>query len=111
VLNSWTKDNKGSTITKFATSNAVSSQQFSSKYIFENSFLRLRNVTLGYSLPKRWLKAMRFSDLRVYVQGENLFTVGEAVKRGTDPEQSVSGTTGNRFPTTKSFSFGLQFTL
>lgn len=49
--------------------------------------------------------------LRVFVQGDNLVTVGSATRRGTDPEQSVSGTTDNRFPVTKSVSFGLQLTL
>ena len=84
---------------------------FSTKYLFDNTFLRLRNVTLGYTFPKRWMNRVGIDVLRLYVQGDNLLTFGSAVKRGTDPEQSVSGTTGNRFPNTKNVSFGVQITL
>ena len=84
---------------------------FSAKYLFDNTFVRLRNVTLGYSLPKSILKKAHIDQLRVFVQGDNLLTFGNAARRGTDPEQSVAGTTGNRFPTTKNISFGVQITL
>ncbi|MFQ6928338.1 MAG: hypothetical protein ACLRS8_10525 [Parabacteroides merdae] len=40
-----------------------------------------------------------------------MVTIGSAARRGTDPEQSISGTTANRFPVTKSVSFGLQLNL
>lgn len=107
VLNSWTADNKTSQYPRFYKGkNSV----FSSQYLYENSFVRLRNVTLGYTLPSSLLKKMKFDTFRIFVQGDNLLTFGSAAKRGTDPEQSISGTTSNRFPTTKSVSFGLQFT-
>jgi hypothetical protein len=48
------------------------------------------------------------NSLRVYAQADNIFTTGNAQKRGTDPEQSVDGIAANRFPVTKSVSFGLQ---
>jgi TonB-linked SusC/RagA family outer membrane protein len=107
VLNSWTEGNTASTISKFYKGKV---DIFSSKYLYDNTFVRLRNVTLGYTLPSALLKKMHFDNLRIYVQGDNLMTWGTAAKRGTDPEQDVSGTTYNRFPTTKSVSFGVQFT-
>ena len=107
VLNGWSENNKDSDIPMFYYGkNAV----FSSQYLYENTFLRLRNVTLGYTLPKKALNAMKIDNLRVYAQMDNGLTFGSAAKRGTDPEQSVGGTTNNRFPTTKSFTFGVQLT-
>ena len=108
LLNAWTPQNTGSGIPRI---NRNTVDVFSTKYLFDNTFLRLRNVTLGYTFPKRWMNGVGIDMLRIYVQGDNLLTFGSAVKRGTDPEQSVSGTTGNRFPNTKNVSFGVQITL
>ena len=110
-LNSWTENNKSSPFTRFSKAYSNSMGAYSSKFVFDNTFVRLRNISLGYTLPSSVLKKMRFSSFRVYVQGNNLITLGSAVRRGTDPEQSVSGTTVNRFPTTKSVTVGLQFSL
>jgi putative uncharacterized protein (fragment) len=62
-------------------------------------------------LPKNFTKKFQVNSLRLFVQGDNLVTIGSAARRGTDPEQSISGTTANRFPVTKSVSFGLQLNL
>jgi hypothetical protein len=108
LLNAWTPQNTTSNIPRI---NRNTVDVFSTKYLFDNTFLRLRNVTLGYTFPKRLMNKVGIDVLRLYVQGDNLLTFGSAVKRGTDPEQSVAGTTGNRFPTTKNVSFGVQITL
>ncbi|MCQ2160634.1 MAG: TonB-dependent receptor [Bacteroidales bacterium] len=105
LTDTWTPDN---TSAKLPRLNKNAQETFCDKYLYDNSFLRLRNVTLGYSLPKSLLKKANIDQLRVYVQGDNLMTFGSAAKRGTDPEQSISGTTSNRFPTTKNVTFGVQ---
>jgi hypothetical protein len=81
---------------------------YSSKFLYDNTFFRLRNITLGYTLPKSLTSKFLINSLRVYAQADNIFTTGNAQKRGTDPEQSVDGIAANRFPVTKSVSFGLQ---
>ena len=111
ILNAWTPENSSSTVTRFSKAFSNSQQSYSSKYIFDNTFLRLRNVSLGYTLPKSLLNKIGVNTLRIYVQGDNLMTWGSAARRGTDPEQSINGTTSNRFPTYKSFSFGIQLGL
>ena len=68
-------------------------------------------MTLGYTLPQSWTRKFQVNSLRLYVQGDNILTFGSAAKRGTDPEQSIDGCTANRFPVTKSISFGLQLNL
>jgi len=107
LTDSWTPENKNAKLPRL---NRNAQDTFSDKYLFNNSFLRLRNVTLGYTLPKKALDKMHMDQLRFFVQGDNLLTFGSAAKRGTDPEQSVSGTTSNRFPTTKNVTVGVQVT-
>ena len=108
LTQAWTPQNTNATLPRI---NKNTVDVFSTKYLYDNTFLRLRNVTLGYTFPKRWMNKIGIDVFRLYVQGDNLLTFGNAVKRGTDPEQSVSGTTSNRFPNTRKLTFGVQITL
>ena len=108
LTGAWTPNNTNATLPRI---NKNTVDVFSTKYLYNNTFLRLRNVTLGYTFPKRLMNKVGVNVLRLYVQGDNLLTFGSAVKRGTDPEQSVAGTTNNRFPSTRKLTFGVQITL
>lgn len=111
MLKSWTPDNPNASFPRISTAYANYLNAYTTKFLFNNSFARLRNVTLGYTLPKVWMERLSVGSLRLYVQGDNLLTWGSAARRGTDPEQSINGITANRFPTSKSVSFGLQLSL
>ncbi|WP_302125671.1 SusC/RagA family TonB-linked outer membrane protein [uncultured Parabacteroides sp.] len=111
MLDAWTPENTNAKFPRLSTAYANTMGSYSSKFLYNNTFARLRNVTLGYTLPKSLTYKFQVNSLRFFIQGDNLLTVGSAAKRGTDPEQSVSGTTSNRFPVTKSVSFGLQLNL
>ena len=70
------------------------------------AYLRLKNVTLGYSIPSSLLKQIGISRLRVYVQGENLITLTPMKVKFTDPE-----TLGNMtYPINKKISVGMNLT-
>ncbi|MGP1478018.1 MAG: hypothetical protein ACTTJK_11260, partial [Phocaeicola sp.] len=83
------------------------------------SFLRLKNVVLGYTFPKKVLQKLSIQNLRVYLQAENLLTF--TGYSGLDPEftnASVGGGNGSDlrrgldmggWPTTKRFLFGVNF--
>lgn len=80
---------------------------YSSYFIEDGSFLKLDNVTLGYTLP---MKSDYISKLRVYVTGQNLFTI--TGYKGIDPEVSLSGLAPgienyDFYPRTKTFIVGL----
>ena len=105
LTQTWTPENPNAKLPRL---NKNAQDSFSNKYLYDNTFVRLRNVTLGYSLPKSLLSKVNMDQVRVYVQGDNLMTFGSAAKRGTDPEQSIPGQTNNRFPTTKNVTFGVQ---
>ena len=71
------------------------------------SFLRLKNVEFGYSLPKTLLDKIRVTGIRVYLRGTNLLTFSSF--KLWDPE--LKSTTGAANPAMKSVSFGLEFKL
>ncbi|MGM9758711.1 MAG: SusC/RagA family TonB-linked outer membrane protein [Parabacteroides sp.] len=111
MLEAWTPENPTSKYPRISTAFANTMGSYSSKFLYDNTYARLRNITLGYTFPKVLTSKFQVNSLRLFVQGDNLLTVGSAARRGTDPEQSISGATANRFPTTKSVSFGLQLNL
>ena len=89
LYNQWTKPGDITNIPK----QSLNNQSYqSTRYLEDASYLRLRNITLAYTLPKRWLKPLRMENLRVYAQGLNLFTITKF--SGLDPEVGDSPTTG-----------------
>jgi TonB-linked SusC/RagA family outer membrane protein len=79
-----------------------------SDYYLENGdYLRLKNVTLGYTLPKTWLRGAGMSDvgIRLYVSGENLLTFTSYT--GFDPEVGNHGVDGGVYPIARTFIVGL----
>lgn len=107
--NAWTEDRyaNGSEITYPALSASSStSHRANSFFIMDRSFLRLKNIELGYSLQKKALNAIGISKLRAYVSGTNLLTWHHLRTDCIDPEQ----TTQNQYPITKMVTFGLNVT-
>ena len=107
--NRWTPDNPESNIPRV--SNASSNMVFSSRVIEDGSFLRLKNITLGYTLPTAIAKKMYLESMRVYVAANNLITFTSY--SGYDPEVSVRnsaltpGLDFSSYPRSTSFHFGV----
>ena len=85
-----------------------------SYFIEDGSFLRLQDLTLGYTLPQTSLKRLKIGSLRVFVSGYNLFLLTKY--RGYDPEVDVQtgltpGVDYNRYPRSRNFVAGLNLTL
>ncbi|MBE7177310.1 MAG: TonB-dependent receptor [Mucilaginibacter polytrichastri] len=81
----------------------------SSRYLEDGSYIRLRNVTLGYDLPKKWF-GKGVSNLRVYVSADNLVTI--TGYSGLDPEVDYSdGTSAIRYPLSRKVLFGVNLSL
>lgn len=77
----------------------------STRYLEDGSYLRLKNLTLGYTLPKRLTDSISLNSLRVYFEATNLFTLTNY--SGFDPEVGVSSIDWGTYPITKTFSLGL----
>ena len=110
LMDRWQKPGNKTEIQKFTTT--VSSEAFSSYNLFRNSsglvtdasFLRLRNLSLSYELPESVFKQIKFKKMRLYVEGQNLFTITNY--KGSDPEtQNVLS-----LPPLRILATGIQFT-
>jgi TonB-linked SusC/RagA family outer membrane protein len=83
------------------------SNQNSSRFLYDGSFIRLRDVMLAYSLPQIWLKKAGINDAKVYVRGNNLWTYVKDERLTMDPEVPVTGDYDQRPPVFKTFLLGL----
>lgn len=77
-------------------------------YLQDLSYLKVRNLTLGYSLPHTWLDKVKISKVRLFMTGENLFTWTKLESDYIDPEQVMTDNTGRSYPVGKVISFGAQ---
>lgn len=89
-----------------------SSNKTSSRYLEDGSFLRVRNVTLSYNMPKRISEKMNLNTMRLYVSGDNLFTF--TGYSGMDPEVSLArgawslaGLDSFHYPISRQLMFGI----
>lgn len=84
-------------------------QQTQSRYMQNAGYMRLKNLQLGYSLPKSVLDKVGIANCRVFVSGENLLTF-TSLSSIFDPETCVGGWGGNAYPLSSTWSFGLSVT-
>jgi len=85
LYDSWTPDNHNATAPILETEQTFSNNQVPNSYFVENgSYLRLKNIQLGYTIPQEKLQYFGVQSLRVYVQAANLFTITNY--SGPDPE-------------------------
>lgn len=99
----WKKPGDVTSIPRYGTT-----PQFDTHLLENASFLRLKNLSLGYSLPSSLLRKTNFlSAARVFAQAQNLFTFTDF--SGLDPESS-SNIYKAQYPMTRQFTFGLEFT-
>jgi TonB-linked SusC/RagA family outer membrane protein len=88
--NAWTPQNHSNTYAAITTNDNVSLNSVaSSAYIQNGSFLKLKNFTVGYTLPQDLLKKLALSKIRVYISSQNLFTITSY--KGLDPEVGMQG--------------------
>ena len=83
-----------------------------SRFIEDGSFLRLKNITLGYTLPHKWTRKFHASKLRIYATGQNLFCISGY--SGYDPEVNSAssnpmtpGLDWGAYPKSRVFTFGI----
>lgn len=107
LYDSWTPSNTGARLPML--DGAAHSQEASTAFIEDGSFLRLKTMRLGYTLPQNILNQVKLKSLRVYVQATNLFTLTKY--RGLDPELNSSGMTmgfdQGSWPTPRQITLGL----
>jgi TonB-linked SusC/RagA family outer membrane protein len=114
LLNSWDGEGSSNTLPRLAYNTPFSNRWFSSQYVENGAFLRLRNIALGYTLPSSLASKLHMSRTRIYVSGQNVFTatqysgydpeVGSA-QRGTRTQSA--GVDFGRYPKARMYTFGV----
>ncbi|MDF9830132.1 TonB-linked SusC/RagA family outer membrane protein [Parabacteroides sp. PF5-6] len=106
-LDSWTPDNTNAKYPRLATSNADINTEHSDIWVMNASYLRMKDLQIGYTFPKSLLDKIGIQRLRIYYSGQNLFTL-TGMLDGWDPEAPAGR--GNAYPQTVVNSFGLNLT-
>ena len=110
-LSAWTPENMNTIVPRAIYNDPNGNMKESDRFLEKGDFVRLRQLQIGYSLPKRLLKKAFIERLRFYVSGENLFTI--TGYDGIDPEfsrASVLNTGVDKliYPFTRSYTIGAQ---
>ncbi|MGJ1285782.1 TonB-dependent receptor [Sphingobacterium spiritivorum] len=113
-LNYWTPSNQMSEyprlyISGFRQTNHTSNYRTSTFTLLDGSYLRLQNVTLGYTINNQWIKKLGVNNFRIFASSENLYTWSKLPK-GIDPAAD-SKSNGLGYPYMRSYSFGLNINL
>ncbi|WP_455593249.1 TonB-dependent receptor [Bacteroides sp.] len=108
-LKRWTPENPNTDVPRVSSASGVSRpEKITSDYWIQNAnYLRLKNLQIGYTLPKAWLTKTGIENIRVYYSGQNLLTFTSFLK-GWDPESPAGR--GSHYPQVKVNSFGVNLT-
>ena len=83
---------------------------YSSFFLRDASYLRLKNLQIGYNVPQAWVKKMLLQSARLYVSGDNLLTFTNFFDGQIDPERTTQSSSDAIYPQAKMFTFGLKVT-
>jgi TonB-linked SusC/RagA family outer membrane protein len=117
--NHWTTENPSNEVPRAAWGGATNNNRPSTRFIEDGSYVRLKNIQIGYTLPNSLSKKFRVEQLRIYVSAQNLFTYTRF--SGLDPEMQTSenaagegdravGIDWGTYPTSKTYLIGLNLT-
>ncbi len=88
-LDRWTEENPSTELPRLTSVDLNNNQRPSDFYVENATFLRLRNLQLGWNVPKAWLNKAKVQDLKIYLTGTNIFTLTKY--RGFDPDIGTNG--------------------
>lgn len=111
--NTWTPDRTDAQYAKLMwMPSAYTNTQANDRYVYSNSYFRLRNITLSYTFEPAWLERLHVSGASVFFTATNLFTITDWP--GLDPDMAATNAftktteTKDVYPMSRSFSFGLK---
>ena len=105
LLDRWRPDNPSQTMPRAVFSDPNKNNRTSDRFLEPGDYLRIKNITIGYTLPKKYTKKALMDEVRFSVSGQNLYTLTRYT--GMDPEVGGSGIDSNVYPLTRNFTFGL----
>ena len=112
MFNRWTPTNTDTNIPALGyqiQSQSINQGNYVDFYLTDASYFSLRNITLGYTLPKTWLQKAGIEKLRVYLTGDNVWL--QSKRKGLDPRMYFDGSTKLGYSAVSTYSIGLNLTL
>lgn len=107
--------NTGTSIPRAIANDPNDNDRISDRYVEDGSYIRLKNITFGYTFPSKMIRKWKLENLRVYVNLQNIFTITDY--SGYDPEigsstasRNVYGLDNGRYPSPQVYSMGLNVT-
>lgn len=108
ALNYWEKPGDMNVLPKPVYNNTSNSMSTSTRYLEDGSYLRIKDITLAYNLPSKWIKKALMSGVRIYASALNLYTFHNM--NYFDPEHGTMGNTIISYPMTRSMIVGVDIT-
>lgn len=112
ALNAWTPTNTDTNVPKAG----IREKRITSRFVYDGSYIRLKNLSLGYTLPKTWINKIGVDKVRIFVSAQNILTFTDYP--GVDPEVNYRNNSSARsntnlgldygsYPNVKSFTTGI----
>lgn len=105
VLNRWTSTNTNTNIPRAVFNDPNKNTRVSDRFVEDGSYLKIKNITLGYNLPSRFISMAKLQTARIYLSAQNVYTFTKYT--GFDPEVGVGGIDLNVYPVTRTLSAGI----
>ena len=105
ALDYWSEDNKGAYLPRPYINGGHGNREVSTLYLQNAAYIRLKQISLGYTFPEKWIKKMALSKARIYFTGQNLVTLTKLNKMYDPENTNLMG-----YPVPKSYSVGLNLT-
>ncbi|MFT3995140.1 MAG: TonB-dependent receptor [Dysgonomonas sp.] len=105
VLDRWTGEGTSNSVPRAVYSDPNKNARHSSRFVEDGSYLRIKNLTLGYTLPENLSKRAYLQTVRLYMSCQNLYTFTKY--SGFDPEVGANGVDLSTYPLTRTVSFGV----
>lgn len=105
TLDRWTGEGTSNEMPRAIYGDPNKNTRISDRYVENGSYLRLKNLTLGYTLPKAITRKFMVEDLRFFFTGQNLLTI--TGYSGFDPEVGINGIDNSVYPIMRNYTFGL----
>ena len=106
VEGAWRPDHTDAKYPRLGIESRSNGGKFSSWWVEDGSYVRLKSIQLGYTIPKKWSKKAGFERIRAYVAGGNLFTLSHL--EHMDPE--MPSVNQGYYPQQRTYEFGLNVT-
>lgn len=104
----WTPTNQNATFPRLLPSGSGGNNfLLASQWLRSAAYFRIKNINIGYTLPKAWLNKAKISNVRIYVSGSNLLTISKAWK-GFDPE--INSANAEFYPLMRTYTAGVNVT-